>query len=469
MKSTFLNLIAVLCVVFLFSTCKNDHDHLDQAVRQEIKIPVNMDDGTFVSLQQATKVAKAFSGKQSTLRSSNTQERIVSTETIKGKDNNPSMYVINYAGGGWVIVGSSRNYYPILAYSNENSFVLDENMGSMMIWLDETKEAIRTSGALLDSVKLAMRSDWNRFEEDGFQMPESSNLRSSNPALDAYTARMNYVCQTYPSQGYNTFPPLSGAASYIGPNYNSLLQKATSCGANPNYSIVMVKKEYITYPVGPLLATQWEQESPFNYYCNGYPAGCVTISLAQIMKFHKYPTNYNWDNMPNIKSKYIAPYTNYSTPSFIYELGNNLGLNYTTGNVSANDNQIKQALTKYGYSYTLKNSNVDDVINEVATNKRPVSMGGFTSQGEGHQWVCDGTETYQYITKYFVELQIGNSYSVTYSWCGSASNPLFYVTQTGTHLHMNWGFGGRNDGWFTYDAVNTIYQSGRTNFYIKPK
>ena len=476
MKKYFVFAIFIATCMF-FSTCtREDYLFLDQEVTQKMDVPTDINDETFVSLQQATNVAKAFIGVQSTLKSAGTQKRIVSTETIKDKEN-PSMYVMNYADGGWVIVGSTRNYYPILAYSDENSFELTEDMGPVTVWLEETKEAIRSSNALPDSVKFSMQAGWNNFETDGFQMPEASKLKGSDPALDAYIARMNQVCQIYPSQGYNIFPPLSGAASYIGPsNYNYIYQNAISCGANPNYSIVVAKKENLRHPVGPLLATNWHQWAPFNYYCNGYPAGCVTISLAQIMKFHQHPTAYNWGNMPNTVAEYFLPYTNYSTPSFIYGLGFILGLNYATGSTGANDNNIKQALTIYDYSYTVANHNATDVLNEIVGNKRPVSMGGYTKQtlgiphGDGHQWVCDGSESYQYITKYFIELQIGYSY-VTYNWCGSASNPLFNVTQTGTNFHMNWGWANNCDGWYIsndVDSGNGNYQHGRTNFYIKP-
>ena len=50
--------------------------------------------------------------------------------------------------------------------------------------------------------------------------------------------------------------------------------------------------------VGPLLSTYWNQDSPYNYYApvaSGGPdgrayAGCVASSMAQILRYHKYPT-----------------------------------------------------------------------------------------------------------------------------------------------------------------------------------
>jgi hypothetical protein len=51
--------------------------------------------------------------------------KIASTTTIRDSRNNvdPMMYVVNYADGGFVIVGANRDYYPILAYYDINTFV----------------------------------------------------------------------------------------------------------------------------------------------------------------------------------------------------------------------------------------------------------------------------------------------------------------------------------------------------------
>ena len=95
MKSVLIQIFTVFFVAFLFAACNNDLDLFVQDDGQEIKISATMDDGTFVSLLQATDVANAFFGGQSTLKSTGAQKRIVSSETIKDKEN-PSMYVMNY-------------------------------------------------------------------------------------------------------------------------------------------------------------------------------------------------------------------------------------------------------------------------------------------------------------------------------------------------------------------------------------
>ena len=112
MKNVCVQIFAVFFVAFLFAACNNDHDHFVQDDGQEIKISATTDVGTFVSLLQATDVANAFFGGQSTLKSTGTQKRIVSSETIKDKEN-PSMYVMNYV----------NTSYGNFQYGRENIFV----------------------------------------------------------------------------------------------------------------------------------------------------------------------------------------------------------------------------------------------------------------------------------------------------------------------------------------------------------
>ncbi len=70
-----------------------------------------------------------------------------------------------------------------------------------------------------------------------------------------------------------------------------------------------------TYTMNPLLQTYWGQRCVYNtlcpaeyseldLMCPGLPCGhantgCVATAMAQIMRFHEYPSTYNWDDMQN--------------------------------------------------------------------------------------------------------------------------------------------------------------------------
>jgi hypothetical protein len=65
--------------------------------------------------------------------------------TVYGENGEPAMYVINYAdNGGFVIVGATRNYYPVLAFSDKGSFTTSGDMPlGLTDWIEGNKEAVK--------------------------------------------------------------------------------------------------------------------------------------------------------------------------------------------------------------------------------------------------------------------------------------------------------------------------------------
>ena len=87
------------------------------------------DPAVFVSKDQAIEVANAFLGVHagiSGLRSSAVTQSNPQIETIKDQSNDPLIYVMNYPEGGWAIVSATRNFYPVLAFSDKNSFYISK-------------------------------------------------------------------------------------------------------------------------------------------------------------------------------------------------------------------------------------------------------------------------------------------------------------------------------------------------------
>ena len=127
MKNNFFGLNTLLIVALFFSACSNDDLFLDQEeVGQDFSaIP---ECTVLVSSKQAIEVANAFFGINADrlgLKSSGSAQRAnASVEAIRDQDGDPLMYIVNYPEGGWAIVSATRSYYPILAYNDENAFVM---------------------------------------------------------------------------------------------------------------------------------------------------------------------------------------------------------------------------------------------------------------------------------------------------------------------------------------------------------
>ena len=461
--NNFFKTTVLLFALFFCYACSDVILTDDQVMMQEdTAIP---DKETFVSAEQAKEIAEAFFSRQSegTIEKSSLKSFVdVSVETIKDQGN-PLMYVINHPERGWTIVSATRNYFPVLAYSEEGSFELksDEEMGPVIVWIEETKEAIRLCEGLDNGKKAEISSMWNEFEADRSQVPSGSTLKRYDPMEDACGARMLQLYQQYGSSGWHILQRLSNASSYFDYyEYQNLCNLANNLGSPPEYTIVMMKKYNTTQTIGPLLTTQWHQRSPF-IKSSLEPAGCVTVAMAQIMKFHRFPnlvtspTNhrYNWDNMQDI-AYYTNPTTS-STPVLMEHIKDAL---FTSGSTSFDFSAKNNFQNTYKYTANLKDYVFENVRDEINVG-RPVYLSGHTNSilgipaGDGHAWVCDGYSITKYITDYFIEFI--NPYSYTYSTQGyyTPSNPGA-STISYAYFHMNWGWvnSSKPDGWFATNS-----------------
>lgn len=75
-------------------------------------------------------------------------------------------------------------------------------------------------------------------------------------------------------------------------------------------------------------------------------------------------------------------------------------------------------------------------------------MEGDKSDGTGHAWVCDGVKGYTFVRAY--ELKI---LSVVEPPLHFESILPEYIEEVGStrSLHMNWGWGGKHNGWYVDD------------------
>ncbi len=215
--------------------------------------------------------------------------------------------------------------------------------------------------------------------------------------------------------------------------------------------------------VNPLVQTTWDQPYPYNTMCPGYSVtGCVATCMAQIMRYWQYPahghsssgyydqqlygfqnnygylasnydtSNYVWSSMPLSVSS-----PNYQVSRLMHDCGVSVDMDYSPSESGAyvitGDYPVcaESAFVKYfGYdSNTIQGlyqsnynlTNWTNIIQNELNHGRPVEYVGWDSispnNASGHTWVCDGYNT----------------------------SGLF---------HMNWGWSGSNNGYFTLSALN---------------
>ncbi|MBL7103373.1 MAG: C10 family peptidase [Bacteroidales bacterium] len=214
--------------------------------------------------------------------------------------------------------------------------------------------------------------------------------------------------------------------------------------------------------VGPLLATTWNQNWPYNELCPadaGGPgghayAGCVATAMAQVMKYWSNPvqgtgshgythynygylfadfeaTTYDWANMPHSISS-----SNIPVATLLYHCGVAVEMNYGPSGSGANldgyhgacnafKNYFNYDLSAYhDNKYQYEDSTWHNMIRNELDNGRPMVYAGWDGWS-GHAFNLDGYEV------------VGDLY----------------------HYHFNWGWSGSYNGYYYLDDLTPGYHN----------
>ena len=320
---------------------------------------------------------------------------------VTGKD---CYHVFNFEEGGFVIVCADRRGTPILGYSDEGSFDFENGAPATQEWIKHYMHQ-------LDEI-------------------EAKNIEISDVNVAAWNVR------------------------------------ATRSNVRG---------------VEALVQTKWNQSYPYNMLCpehsqgdHGHTyTGCVATAMAQVMKYWNYPqsgtgkvsyfwgawdtidlskTTYDWANMPNVYSAFGAnswsDEQKQAVATLMLHCGVSINMSYGYDGSGTQTEYTADALRyNFGYRngvtarYRDNGGTTDETFEHYFENDtiwsrmliedldmhRPLIYSGHPSSGAGHAWVCDGYRT--------------NSEGTT-------------------EFHMNWGWGGANDGYYTIDNLNTHASAG---------
>lgn len=413
-------------------------------------------DESSVSLTDAGRVAQAFGTERfgSSLSRSNTS----SIYPVSDRNGKTIAYAVNYDGGGWVLVGSDSRYYPVLAYSHEQSgsfSITDLNPGVKM-WIEDVSLAIESSEELDSATTAHIALEWQKYLPETMSASGSGLPGGNSPEAVACRTRLKYLNDTYYQDGWS-FTTLASANNSIVPSY----LYAQADAYNSPYELTIFGSRNFTSKreIGPLTTTKWDQENGYNALCpNGIRAGCVPVAMAQIMKFHEYPTRFDWANMADMYATTASQY-------LISEIRRTIGMGDTV--TGSNEIEALSAFKAFGYTAVLKN-HPDDIIREIFTNKRPVYMQGVDHEiMKGHAWVCDGIKESTTEFQHYIEYLTSNN---TYDNYGESSLTFTagdYTTDYKIEYSMNWGWGGFANGWFVdVKVAGYDWQYERKNIYL---
>jgi len=218
--------------------------------------------------------------------------------------------------------------------------------------------------------------------------------------------------------------------------------------------------------VAPLVKSKWGQagvstacpSTCYNYYTpNNYVCGCSATALAQLMRYHEYPTSgigahecqirvdsvgrtastrggdgsggpYKWDLMPYEPNCDTTEAQRQAIGALCYDAGVSVHMGYSAGGSGADTRNDKDALTmtlQYGNAVVGYNNESDigpgltGMINPNLDARHPVILEVYPGGG-GHDIVCDGY--------------------------GYNSSTLYY--------HVNMGWLGIDDAWYNLPNID---------------
>lgn len=251
--------------------------------------------------------------------------------------------------------------------------------------------------------------------------------------------------------------------------YRREIASLVAAGASPSAEVQALWENPLPHKtvgnsVEPLLSTRWAQRPYYNLYCpydsvdSAYSVtGCVATAMAQIMRYWQYPemgwnshsyyhpnygvlsadfgsTHYRWNQMPDTLNALCDSLEIDAVATLMYQAGVSVNMAYSprgsgayslsVGNLSTPcaENAMKTYFRYNPMLYGLNKSFFSDaewhsMLYDELDAARPVFYTGADLAAGGHAFVLDGYDT------------LGM-------------------------FHVNWGWGGYYDGFYTIDSLS---------------
>lgn len=439
-RTTLLILFSAFTISAL-SSCQNNSYSKEEIIDKMPLTRIGISkDITELSSADAEIVAKLYLGEQNQLQTKNPAKSIKNIVTVTDSTGRPAIYAINF-NDGFIWVSATKDYYPILAEVKHGTFTSEDTGTGLDFIRDELTYSVVSPKP--DSIITKMRMLWQKYE-----IAEEETIRTK--VNSDYYDELTELKDIALDNGYKCYPLSKAKENGMSESvYNTFEEKAIDAYAGGSYdgsdeydydaTAYIFEKEYSTNEtIGPLVATKWGQQAPYNSAVPGdKKLGCVTIATAQFMKFYKLSADYNWEDMPNTSSS--------STLSnFLAELRTKLKINDNGEGYISDALKYLNSLTKDPQFSKSKYSS-SSLLNYVKRNNVAILYGYNTARNVGHAWICDGHSYQDRGTEY--QLYVLNPSAKEFDYIKWHTETISY----GFDIHlfsMNWGWYGAYDGWF---------------------
>lgn len=312
-----------------------------------------------------------------------------------GKASEPEYYVFNNPNGGWAIIAADDRVNPVIGYSYEGRFTIDDMPENLQWWMDGvsgTIDEVRRSGA---EASASVRAAWE------------SLLSGATPVTNGYKKYIETALwrQTEP---YNDLCPI----------VNGETKRSVAGCVATSMAIIMHSNRWPAHGKGVI-------------------GGYTTYSYETYIPAYSIEEhNYNWDimsdeNVTAGKTKQWTAIQKEQVAQLIHDCGVAVQTDYTSEGSSSYSGLLLKAIQK-NMRYSDKAVMVSRssykldkwfaLIKNEIDHGRVVYYGAICDAG-GHAFVCDGYES-------------------------DSISP---------RLRINWGWGGDCNGYYTLDLTVSKY------------
>ncbi|MBP5456303.1 MAG: InlB B-repeat-containing protein, partial [Paludibacteraceae bacterium] len=211
-----------------------------------------------------------------------------------------------------------------------------------------------------------------------------------------------------------------------------------------------LRGQAVTDQYGPLITTQWNQHSPYNNDCptskgEKVVTGCSTISTGQILNYFRYcnPINVSGSSQSTKTNDLQAPYLSNITPVDTATVTFNYEYSYTP--IFNQIDKSQEELAKFIVAIALaQKADFGTKATSTVTNNQFAALQSiFGYQGTK---ISIGSLT----EKDYIANHIKQGFPVLISGSNDDGSHSFIIDgYNGTEFHVNYGWGGSSDGWFS--------------------
>lgn len=425
-------------------------DFFEEEVQEEIT------DARVVNHNEILRVLNNF---QPTMKLAKSVSRGLEPEVVYNADGNPSMYVFNFPQGGFIVISAVKDLYPVLAYNTEGYFDINAGIPGFDGWMKDVSTLTENPSAINPDSIQSCRRMWRMYEKASeLRIPEGRDWKPGMideaeyqilqrifaDSVSAWNSRnitvhyLDDIKKNYPDK-YEYYNDL--AHSSIWPEYEPVYQQ---------FSVVVERtvqySDYSRY----LIETKWDQIGGFNQTFGprgtnlvNACTGCGPVAAGQIMFYHKWPSKYNWADMP-------LYYGTATTSNFLLDLALQAGAVFSNTGTATDFFKFEDIFKNNGYTCKVEKSwksNSETILKNEIIGGRPVMMaiqnhgiilGGYTEVGYNTVWEL---WTFMDVRRYR----------------DVVADVIHYFN--GHTFYINWGAGGKNDG--NYTSLTSIYAEGQ--------